>query len=90
MLILKKVMKKNKLLNIKNANLNSAYDKILATASATKGGDYVLQRGVTRNLTDVDTTNKNKLEDQFKNFYRTEKLQQWNSALGSSSPLWRF
>jgi hypothetical protein len=80
----------NKLLNIKNANLNSAYDKILATASATKGGDYVLQRGVTRNLTDVDTTNKNKLEDQFKNFYRTEKLQQWNPALGAAPPYGQF
>jgi hypothetical protein len=90
MLILKKVMKKIKLLNIKNANLNSAYDKILATASATKGGDYVLQRGVIRNLTDVDTTNKNKLEDQFKNFYRTEKLQQWNSALGAAPPYGQF
>jgi len=70
-------------LNAKNQRLNQIYDRTLAVASATKGGDYVAQRELLRQMDVPDQTVKNNLLQDFKNFYRTEKLQQWNPALGA-------
>jgi hypothetical protein len=74
----------------KNTKLNSAYSQTLAAASSTKGGDYVNQRQLIRNIQEVDPDLKKKLEDQFKVFYQTEKLQQWDPALGAKTFIWRL
>jgi len=66
-----------------NRDKNAAYDKTVATASSTQGGDYVNQRDILRNIQNIDDTAKTDLENQFKIFYRIEKLQQWDSALGA-------
>lgn len=81
---------KNAALNTKNTNLNSAYDKTVTAASTTKGGDYAAQRQIIRGIQNVDPTVKTDLENQFKTFYRTEKLQQWDSALGAKPPYGDF
>jgi len=77
-------------LNEANKKLNSAYDHVISVASTTKGGDYVSQRDSIANLQTVDQNTKNALVDNFKNFYRTEKLQPWNSALGAKPQYGEF
>ncbi len=69
-------------INANNQKLNDAYNTVVSVASSTRGGDYVGQRDAIRRL-DIDTNTKNALENNYKNFYRTEKLQQWNTALGA-------
>jgi len=79
-------------LNTKNAQINAAYDAVKNTAAATEGGDYVAQRDALRNaLTNasavVDTQD---LEDQFKEFYRDQKLENWDTTLGAKPPYGEF
>jgi hypothetical protein len=59
-------------------------------ANTTRGGDYVAQRESIRNLPGLDATTKSRLETYYKAFYQTEKLQQWNSALGAKPPYGDF
>lgn len=76
----------NASLNSLNTKKNTGYDKTVAIASSTKGGDYINQReslktqlnnlGLGQEFTDNITSN-------FKTFYQTEKLQQWDPALGA-------
>ena len=92
--------KKNELLNNQNTVKNSAYDTVLATASRTNGGDYVTQRDGFNSITDTlknTGASENEaaaftssLKDNYKNFYRTEKLQTWNSGLGAQPPYGTF
>lgn len=71
-------------LNQKNSRLNSAYNYTVQVANSTQGGDYVSRRQQLRNtLADLDTATKQDIENQFKTFYRTEKLQPWNTSLGA-------
>ena len=67
----------NRKLNEENQALNANYDKGLLVISSTKGGDYVARREVLKKL------GISNLEDNFKSFYLTEKLQPWDSALGA-------
>ena len=92
--------KKNELLNNQNTVKNSAYDTVLATASRTTGGDYVTQRDGFNSITDTlknTGASENEaaaftssLKDNYKNFYKTEKLQTWNSGLGAQPPYGTF
>jgi hypothetical protein len=77
-----KLNKENTDTNLKNTKLNQAYDKTVSAASGTRGGDYVQMRDQIRKL-DVDATTKSALENYYKAFYQTEKLQRWDSALGA-------
>ncbi len=56
-----------------NENLTKAQQVI----NTTKGGEYVAQRDTLKNLGIAG------LEDNFKTFYLTEKLQPWDSKLGA-------
>jgi hypothetical protein len=81
-----KLNKENDALNKANINKNNAYKTTVATATRTSGGDYTTQRDVLKNLEGLPgiTDNfKKTLETNFKTFYRTEKLQTWNDALGA-------
>jgi hypothetical protein len=78
-----KANKQNAELNQQNTNKNNAYNTVLATANSTAGGDYVTQREQIRKLQGIDDTTKQRLEDYFKAFYTTEKLQTWDSNLGA-------
>lgn len=84
---------KNLTLNQQNTAKNKGYDTIVSTASTTQGGDYVSKRnafyavplgldaaGVPQ--AEIDAF-KSKLVDEYKTFYRTEKLQQWDPSLGT-------
>jgi len=76
----------NLALNTANTNKNKAYDVTVSTASSTLGGDYAAQRQALRNIVlDPGITDefKQNLETNFKNFYRTEKLQTWDANLGA-------
>lgn len=76
----------NQQLNSSNAAKNAAYDKTMAAVSGTKGGDYVDQRAVIRGLQNIDEKLKTTLEDYYKTFYTTEKLQPWSVDLGARPP----
>jgi hypothetical protein len=81
-----KLNKENDALNKANINKNNAYKTTVATATRTSGGDYVTQRDALRNLEGLPGITedfKKNLETNFKTFYRTEKLQTWNDALGA-------
>jgi len=76
--------KDNANLNAKNQRLNNAYNFTVQVANSTQGGDYTSRRQQLRNATaDLDTATKQDIENQFKTFYRTEKLQTWNTSLGA-------
>jgi len=77
-------------LNQKNTSINKAYDTTVSVAGRTAGGDYVNQRQILRTISNIDPTVKSILENNFKTFYTTEKLQQWNSALGAKPPYGTF
>lgn len=70
--------------NIATSN-NAAYDRVLQVANSTQGGDYVDRRQLIRNL-NVSSTVKQNLENYFKSFYGTEKLQRWDASLGAKPP----
>jgi hypothetical protein len=76
--------------NKSNEIKNTAYDKTVALASNTKGGDYVSQRDTIRNIQGLDDQTKKTLEDYYKAFYSTEKLQQWDPKLGAKPPYGEF
>jgi hypothetical protein len=77
-------------LNQQNTYRNQAYDKTVAVASTTKGGDYTAQREAIRNIANVDRGLKSTLENYYKAFYSNEKLQQWDSKLGAKPPYGKF
>jgi len=72
--------------NKANENKNDAYNTTVAVATRTSGGDYVTQRQALRDIAEVPGITadlKKNLETNFKNFYRTEKLQTWDANLGA-------
>ena len=73
----------NTTLNTENTSKNNAYNTVLATANSTQGGDYVTQREQIRKLQGISDADKSRLEDYFKDFYSTEKLQTWDVNLGA-------
>ena len=85
-----RINKENKTLNEKNLSLNKAYDTTLSAANTTNGGDYVSQRNLIRAIQNVDPSVKADLETSYKDFYRTEKLQTWDTALGAKPPYGDF
>lgn len=85
-----KTNQENEEQNIKNTNKNNAYNTVLATANSTSGGDYTTQREQIRKLQGIDDTTKQRLEDYYKIFYRTEKLQPWDERLGAKPPYGDF
>jgi hypothetical protein len=76
--------------NNSNQVKNAAYDRTVALANNTKGGDYVSQRDTIRNIQGLDDQTKKTLEDYYKAFYSTEKLQQWDPKLGAKPPYGEF
>jgi hypothetical protein len=90
----------NALLNKQNEAKNTAYNTVLTTANNTNGGDYVTQRNSLTNIANVLKTADipeaqaaaltSSLQDQYKTFYRTEKLQTWDPALGAKPPYGNF
>ena len=85
-----KLNKENKELNQKNTYLNDGYKKTLEVASITKGSDYVNRRDKIRSIQNVDKKVLNQIESSFKDFYRTEKLEKWDSKLGAKPPYGSF
>ena len=92
---------KGKALNSKNTAKNAVYDQIVDNiARNTKGSDYLTRRGSVENLKDtltnagISSGNANSiistLKNEYKSFYRTEKLQAWDSKLGAKPPYGDF
>lgn len=79
-------------LNTKNTQINAAYNAVKNTADATEGGDYVAQRDALSNaLTNASAVvDTQYLEDQFKEFYRDQKLTTWDTDLGAKPPYGEF
>jgi len=65
-------------LRTKNETTNALYDKAETTALASRGGDYVTQRNALSGLGATDA-----IKTSFKDFYRDQKLQRWDSGLGA-------
>ena len=86
----KKLNKENRELNQKNKYLNDGYKKTLDIARITKGSDYVKRRDKIRNIKNVDKKALKKIENSFKDFYRTEKLKEWDVKLGAKPPYGSF
>ena len=77
-------------LNKANTQKNTSYQTTVSTANNTRGSDYTTQRERIRNLDGIDTQLKNTLEDYYKTFYITEKLQQWDPSFGAKPPYGEF
>ena len=87
----------NRKLNEKNTALNTAYQTTLyrqkckkERTDRTKGGDYVSKRDLIRNVGNVDQNVLNQLENDYKTFYRKEKLQTWDVSKGAKPPYGAF
>jgi hypothetical protein len=80
----------NKTLNQQNTYKNEAYKNTLKAASSTQGDDYVTKRDIIRKSEGLDDQTKKTLENYYKAFYSTEKLQQWDSKLGAKPPYGEF
>lgn len=81
----------NAALNAFNKKKNDAYDKTIAVASSTKGGDYVAQRDPLLsqiNALGLDKNFKDNINQNFRNFYVTEKLQTWDGNKLGAKPLY--
>jgi len=63
--------------NAEVSKTNAALPQVETIINTTKGDDYVTQRDLLRDYSIAG------LEDSFKTFYRTEKLQPWDPALGA-------
>ena len=72
----------NEELNKLNVKKNSVSSKVLATASTAQKGDYLSQRETIRKL-DVDENTRKELEENYRQFYVTEKLDRWDPVLAS-------
>ena len=84
----------NEKINAFNQNKNNIYNKTIATANSTKGGDYIVQRDPLLKEVDrvgLDKSFKDNINQNFRNFYTTEKLQTWDGAkLGAKPPYGDF
>jgi len=84
----------NAALNAFNQKKNDAYDKTIAVASSTKGGDYVAQRDPLLSQIDtlkLDKNFKDNINQNFRNFYVTEKIETWDgNKLGAKPPYGDF
>ena len=97
----KEYNEKGTALNNKNTAKNAVYDQIVDNiARNTKGSDYINRRASVDNLKNTLTnagisgSNANSiistLKNEYKSFYRTEKLQKWDSKLGAKPPYGSF
>lgn len=73
-------------LNQDNLNVNQTYDKVIGLANTSQAGDYTKVRDQIRAL-NTSQSNKEIFENNFKTFYRTERLQKWDPGL-SAKPLY--
>jgi len=76
-------------LNNQNTKNNQAFDKTYSVAANTTGGDYLEKRNIIRQLEKeglINETTKNKLETDFKTFYRNEKLTPWDTSTAAKPP----
>ena len=80
----------NEALNTQNTYKNQAYNNTVAAANNTKGGDYVGQRDTIRSSQGLDAQTIQTLENYYKAFYTTEKLQTWDLSLGAKPPYGDF
>tara|TARA_A100001201_G_scaffold630_10_gene1666 strand:- start:2116 stop:4953 length:2838 start_codon:yes stop_codon:yes gene_type:complete len=78
-------------LNAKNAQINAAYDAVKNIALATEPGEYVTRRNVLRNALEnaPEGLNTEDLENEFKEFYRDQKLKNWTGK-GAKPPYGKF
>jgi len=65
-----------------NKQTNEAYDKAEQIAYATQKGSYIDQRNALDAL-NTSSAVKNAVKDGFKDFYRDQKLERWDPALGA-------
>jgi hypothetical protein len=68
---------------------NNAIKAVLNTAKTTKGGDYIAQRTALRKAM-AGASNAEDLENQFKEFYKDQKITPWNTNLGTKPPYGNF
>ena len=79
----------NTKLNTENTKKNQAFDKTYSITANTTGGDYVEKRNMIRQLEKDNLINeetKNKLEADFKDFYKNEKLKSWDPKTAVKPP----
>ena len=100
----KKKNKTNELTNSGNAAANAAnkkknavYDKIVAVAKGTQGGDYLTQKANLEKLKQVasqagfDSSNINDIFDSYNDFYKAEKIKYWDGTkVGAQPPAGKF
>lgn len=80
----------NQALNTKNENLNDAYDEVINIADSTKGNDYLKQKEFIDKIANIDEATKNSLQENFRNFYKTEKIDTWEVSLAKPPPYEEF
>ena len=76
--------------NAENSRLNDGYNRVLKVADNTQGGDYVTQRALIREIGGVPDSVKANFEKDYKTFYQTEKLVNWDNKQGALDPLGKF
>lgn len=96
----KRLNAENDRLNKINTEKNAAYARVLSAAFRSEGGDYLSNASILKNVSarlqeagadkaSADAFADN-VQNDFKDFYRTEKLQKWDINLGAKPPYGDF
>ena len=86
----KELNEKYAALNTENQQKNNAYNRVLQVKDSTRGGDYTQQRELIRGIQGIDNSLKGTLENYYKAYYSTEKIQPWSTDLGAKPPYGSF
>jgi len=82
--------KSNQELNQKNQNLNNAYGTVINVANGTRGNDYLAQLAVIEKIGDIDQDSLNSLKNNYRLFYKTEKISPWSIDQAKPPPYEKF
>jgi hypothetical protein len=80
----------NQALNTKNRNLNNAYNTVINIANGTRGNDYLNQRALIDKIGNIDNATRDSLKQNFKTFYKTEKITTWDASQTKPPPYGKF
>ena len=80
-----------------NKKKNAVYDKVVAVAKGTQGGDYLTQKANLEKLKEeasqagFDSSNISSIFDSYDDFYKAEKIKYWDGTkVGSQPPAGKF
>jgi len=84
---LERINAENKKINDLNTKKNLVHNEVIVTANGARRGEYLTQKNaLAKTLGTLDETERKDLVDNYRQFYITERLDKWDSALSVKPP----